>query len=115
MPTVDILYSTITFQHNPPPLSLFIIRKLLNKLSNNGVAYFQIPTFKSGYIFEAERYLFSSPKGDMEMHYLPQYYIYDAIQNSSCVCLEVREDGFLDEDDFAISNQFLVKKIIRNS
>ena len=54
LPRVDVVYSVITLQHNPPPVSAWILKMLLNALRPGGVAYFQLATYRSGYLFEAE-------------------------------------------------------------
>ena len=110
LPQVDIIYSIITLQHNPPPVMVWMLSSLLSKLRSGGVAYIQIPTYKNGYFFEAERYLASEPPDTLEMHYLPQPDIFRLIAEVDCVCLEIREDGMLADEDKTLSNTFLIQK-----
>jgi SAM-dependent methyltransferase len=110
LPKVDAVYSIITLQHNPPPVSAWMIKMLLNALRPNGVAYFQLPTYKSGYLFEVERYLNSPPSNHFEMHFLPQREIFKIIAESQCKVLEVREDPLVGDEEIMLSNTFLVQK-----
>jgi 2-polyprenyl-3-methyl-5-hydroxy-6-metoxy-1,4-benzoquinol methylase len=110
LPQVDVIYSIITLQHNPPPVMAWMLSSLLSKLRAGGVAYIQTPTYKNGYLFEAERYLASEPPDTLEMHYLPQPDIFRLIADANCACLEVREDGMVADEDKALSNTFLVQK-----
>ena len=110
LPKVDAIFTVITLQHNPPPVSAWILRNLLNALNPGGVAYFQMPSYKNGYLFEAERYLNTPPPSTFEMHFLPQKDIFRIIAESSCHCLEIREDGMVGNEDQMLSNTFLVQK-----
>lgn len=110
LPKVDAVFTVITLQHNPPPVSAWILRNLLNALNPGGVAYFQMPSYKNGYLFEAERYLNTPPPSTFEMHFLPQKDIFRIIAESNCHCLEIREDGMVGNEDQMLSNTFLVQK-----
>jgi 2-polyprenyl-3-methyl-5-hydroxy-6-metoxy-1,4-benzoquinol methylase len=110
LPQVDAIMSVITLQHNPPPVMAWLISKLLSHLRTGGVAYLQIPTYKNGYLFEADRYLASTPPDTLEMHYLPQPEVFKLFADANCQCLEVREDGMVSDDDNMLSNTFLVQK-----
>lgn len=110
MPEVDALYSLITLQHNPPPVMVWILRSTLLRLKPGGVAFFQIPTYKTGYIFEVERYMHSTPTNTMEMHFLPQHEIFKVINESNCLMLEMREDAMVGSEEMMLSNTFLIQK-----
>jgi 2-polyprenyl-3-methyl-5-hydroxy-6-metoxy-1,4-benzoquinol methylase len=110
LPQVDAIMSVITLQHNAPPIMAWMISTLLSHLRLGGVAYLQIPTYKNGYLFEAERYLASTPPDTLEMHYLPQPELFRLINEANCQCLEVREDGMVSDEDQMLSNTFLVQK-----
>jgi 2-polyprenyl-3-methyl-5-hydroxy-6-metoxy-1,4-benzoquinol methylase len=107
---VDVVFSIITLQHNPPPVMAWMLSSLLSRLRAGGIGYMQMPTYKIGYLFEAERYLASEPPNALEMHYLPQPDIFRLIKDANCVCLEVREDGMAADEDKVLSNTFLVQK-----
>jgi protein-L-isoaspartate O-methyltransferase len=108
---VDVILSVITLQHNPPPIMAWILKQLLATLKTDGVAFIQMPTYRSGYIFEINRYLNSPNDGKIEMHYLPQNRIFELIDEANCRCLEVREDGMVGNEDKMLSNSFLIQKI----
>ena len=110
LPQVDAIMSVITLQHNPPPIIAWMLSTLLLHLRSGGVAYLQIPTYKNGYLFEVERYLASDPPDTLEMHYLPQPDLFRLIADANCVCLEVREDGMVSDEDQILSNTMLVQK-----
>lgn len=110
LPQVDAIMSVITLQHNPPPIMAWMLSTLLSHLRSGGVAYLQIPTYKNGYLFEVERYLASTPPDTLEMHYLPQPDLFRLIADANCVCLEMREDGMVSDEDQMLSNTFLVQK-----
>jgi SAM-dependent methyltransferase len=110
LPQVDAIFSVITLQHNAPPIMAWMISTLLTHLRTGGVAYLQIPTYKNGYFFEAERYLDSKPPETLEMHYLPQPKLFQLFAEANCQCLEMREDGLVPNEDQALSNTFLIQK-----
>ena len=110
---VDLVYTVIVLQHNPPPLIDQAIRALLQTLNPGGVAVFQIPTYRMGYRFDAEEYLSNldgRKNGDIEMHFLPQHRIFEIIGDEQCVTLEVLEDGRIGHRDHDLSNTFVVRK-----
>ncbi len=72
LPKVDLIYSVIVLQHNPPPIISLIIKEIVKALNPGGVAYFQVPTYRIGYSFCLEEYLNDEAiRRDMEMHILP--------------------------------------------
>jgi len=107
---LDAIYSLITLQHNPPPVMVWILRQLLSHLRTGGVAYFQLPTYRNGYMFEAERYLQSKAINTLEMHFLPQLVVFEVVADAGCKVLEVREDGMVGDENLMLSNTFLVQK-----
>jgi SAM-dependent methyltransferase len=110
LPQVDAIMSVITLQHNPPPIIACMLTILLSNLRSGGVAYLQIPTYRNGYLFEVDRYLSTIPSDTLEMHYLPQPELFRLIADANCVCLEMREDGMLSDEDQTLSNTFLIQK-----
>jgi hypothetical protein len=46
------VFSVITLQHNPPPIMAWLLSQLLGCLNPGGVAYLQIPSYRSGYLEE---------------------------------------------------------------
>lgn len=106
----DFFFSRIVLQHNPPPVSFYILSKVLEKLRAGGVALFQIPTYGFGYSFDADRYLLSPPKNSFEMHCVPQRAILDLLEQRGCKILEIREDGATGPGSPWVSNTFFVQK-----
>ena len=109
LPAVDAIFSVIVLQHNPPPVIAHILDKLLKTLRPGGVAYFQVPTHSQGYTFNVHEYLKSDLEMNMEVHVLPQRYIFDIITANACDVLEVQPDNMLGSPDW-ISNTFLCRK-----
>ena len=109
VPHFDVFFSIIVLQHNPPPLIAYLLKTMLQKLNAGGLAYFQVPTYRYGYSFDAEAYVASEPKlGVPEMHVLPQHVILKIAADAGCRPLEVREDP---SGNFEmISQRFLLLK-----
>ena len=107
---IDFVISVITLQHNPPPVISWVLKKLLESLRPSGIAFFQIPTYRSGYIFEIERYLNRDRDNKIEMHFLPQENIFKIIDESGCICIESREDSMVGDETNTLSKSFLVRK-----
>jgi SAM-dependent methyltransferase len=110
LPDFDSFYSVIVLQHNPPPVIKAILSKILLKLRTGGLGYFQVPTYKLNYVFNARAYLDrTSSEGKMEVHALGQSEVLKLIREADCDLLEIREDGWTGSPLF-ISNSFLVMK-----
>jgi SAM-dependent methyltransferase len=107
---IDLFFSILVLQHNPPPVAKALLVSAFNSLAEGGLAYFQIPTYMPGYSFDAERYLSGEdPSGGIEMHLIPQPDIFKICEEAGCRPLEVREDDYAGNTYF-ISNTFLVEK-----
>ena len=105
----DVFFSLITLQHNPPPVIRLLLRTALRALRPGGIAYFQVPTYRLGYTFDAAQYLASEPKiGVPEMHVLPQPELLRLVEITGCRLLEMREDGAAGGNH--VSNRLLVQK-----
>lgn len=107
----DVFYSRIVFQHNPPPVIRGLISKSLVCLKPNGIAIFQVPTFKAGYSFSINAYLNTPSTGAIEMHFIPQSEVFDIIARAGCRVLEVREDDAIGLSPQLISNTFIVRRL----
>lgn len=66
LPRFDLIISLIVLQHNPPPVMVELLKKLLARLSADGVALIQMPTYIVGQRFAVAEYL-SSQQPRMEM------------------------------------------------
>lgn len=108
---VDLFFSLIVLQHNPPPVILDILGHAFRGLRPGGAACFQVPTYLSDYSFRAEDYLRTAPaKGLMELHCVPQREIFRLAHGCGMAVLEVRQDHCLGLDAANISNTFLMRK-----
>ncbi len=110
-PQIDLVYSLVVLQHNPPPLIEWMLDGMLSALSPGGVANFQVPTYLKGYSFRLADYLGSPPRLDeLEMHALPQSRIFQIVQKNRCEVVEVMEDGWTIPEIGNRSNTFVVVK-----
>jgi 2-polyprenyl-3-methyl-5-hydroxy-6-metoxy-1,4-benzoquinol methylase len=111
LPKVDVAYSMIVLQHNPPPVIAFIIEALIRSLNPGGVAFFQVPTYRRGYAFALKDYLAEdSARGGMEMHVLPQSRIFDIAHRAGSRVLEVIDDTWTGLREKEVSNTFVIQK-----
>ncbi len=92
-PDIDVLFTIIVLQHNPPPVQLYLLDVLLGKVRPGGLAYFQLPTFIPDYAFSAEEYLQDSAK-EMEMHAVPMRDVFKVLRKHGFEVLEVIQDQF---------------------
>jgi SAM-dependent methyltransferase len=109
---IDLFFSLIVLQHNPPPVIMDILGHAFAGLNPGGVAFFQVPTYSINYEFAVERYLQKAAdiKG-MEIHFVPQSQIFGLARQHGLSVLDVRQDGFLGIPETAISNTFLMRKM----
>jgi 2-polyprenyl-3-methyl-5-hydroxy-6-metoxy-1,4-benzoquinol methylase len=104
----DIFYSIIVLQHNPPPLIFRMLQLILAKVRTGGCVYFQVPVASPDYRFSIEEYLLKIAKGEgaMEMHMLPQVYLFRLLDEQGFRILDFQRDnwtgpGFLSVTVFA--------------
>lgn len=108
-PAVDLIYSVIVLQHNPPPVIHRTLERFMKVLNPGGAAFFQVPTYKQGYSFSLREYLEKEPiQGEMEMHVLPQKAVFSIVSKENGRLLEVVEDLCT---SWGLSNTFLVQKL----
>ena len=111
LPTVDVAYSMLVLQHNPPPVIAYIIEALIRSLNPGGVAFFQVPTYRRGYTFSLKDYLREdAARGGMEMHVLPQSRVFDIAQRAGGRVLEVIDDTWTGLRVKEVSNTFVIQK-----
>ncbi|MBD2258231.1 class I SAM-dependent methyltransferase [Pseudanabaena sp. FACHB-2040] len=111
LPSVDLAYSLIVLQHNPPPMIHLVIREILKCLNPGGVAVLQVPTYRLGYQFSLQEYLSASTtKKEIEMHVLPQKEIFEIARHENCYPLEVLEDNKAGLTYGHRSNTFVIQK-----
>lgn len=108
----DFWFSRIVLQHNPPPVSLEIIRRVFRALPKGGVAMFQVPVYCTGYSFKVHDYLASSMGKQMEMHCVPQGAILREAYSQGMQLLDLREDSrVISSRSDWLSNNFIFRKI----
>lgn len=129
---VDLIYSLIVLQHNPPPVIAYILRRFIRALNPGGVAFFQVPTYRLGYSFSLNEYLANhslEPQTSeglqegratsqvqvkeplMEMHLLPQSTIFEILRQEGARVVDMIEDGWTGSRYQEVSNTFLVQKL----
>jgi 2-polyprenyl-3-methyl-5-hydroxy-6-metoxy-1,4-benzoquinol methylase len=107
---IDLFYSVIVLQHNPPPLILLILKHAFERLKPGGVAFFQVPTYAMDYSFRLKEYLSRMAGHGMEMHFVPQRAIFDLSLAHGMEPLEVSPDGMAGDSGRRISTTFLMTK-----
>lgn len=106
---VDLFYSIIVLQHNPPPLILAILKQAFDGLNPGGIAYFQVPTYARDYRFDLREYL-QQTELSMEMHFVPQRAIFELALAHGMRPVEVTPDDMIGNTDRWISTSFLMAK-----
>jgi SAM-dependent methyltransferase len=110
-PKVDVAYSLIVLQHNPPPIIRLIIQEMIRALNSGGIAFFQLPTYRLGYRFFLQEYLAGeATRCEMEMHVLPQSEIFDIVRRERGKLVEVLEDACTGLRYGERSNTFVIQK-----
>ncbi len=108
---IDLFYSKIVLQHNPPPVMAVLLKNLLAALSPGGIGFFQIPVFKVGYSFLIEKYLQEDNQTNMEMHFFPQADLLQLVADAGCRVCELFEDDAIGNTASMLSNTLLVQKL----
>lgn len=108
---IDLFYSKIVLQHNPPPVMAVLLKNLLAALSPGGIGFFQIPVFKVGYSFLIEKYLQENNQTNMEMHFFPQADLLQLVADAGCRVCELFEDDAIGNTASMLSNTLLVQKL----
>jgi hypothetical protein len=109
LPRVDLVYSIIVLQHNPPPVMRELFGRLLGRLNEGGVAVIQVPTYLAGYRFDVNDYLATSGE-QMEMHALPQREVFALARRAATDVLEVFEDQWTGWGAGSQSNTFVLRR-----
>jgi 2-polyprenyl-3-methyl-5-hydroxy-6-metoxy-1,4-benzoquinol methylase len=111
LPDLDVFFSLIVLQHNPPPVMLAIIERVFARVAPGGLAFFQVPTYRHDYRFVLDEYLRTSAlASDMEMHVLPQRDVLRAAAAHGLEPVEIWEDGSTGLRPGEVSNSFLLHK-----
>jgi SAM-dependent methyltransferase len=95
---IDLWFSHLVLQHNPPPVMAAIVRRMLFRLRVGGVAIFQVPTFLPHYSFRVGDYLATPRNEQIEMHVLPVAAVIRLANEADCVVLEILDDTSTESD-----------------
>ena len=107
---VDLFFTRLVLQHNPPPVILEILDKAFAALNPNGLACFQVPTYALDYTFDLTSFFENvAPEKTMEMHVVPQNEIFMLADKHGLLPLAVSADGCVGNNKW-ISNTFLFQK-----
>lgn len=69
----DFFHSIMVLQHNPPPLIAHVLGEAVAGLEEQGLDFFQVPTYARGYSFVVQAYAAGlGQRRGVEMHVLPQ-------------------------------------------
>lgn len=92
----DVFYSIIVLQHNPPPLIYRMLDIILGKIKRDGFLYFQVPVSRPDYSFSIENYMkaIRDDKAQMEMHTLPQTYLFRLLDEHGFRTLDLQHDSW---------------------
>lgn len=91
---IDLFYTMIVLQHNPPPLMREMLDLVLGRINPGGYAFFQLPTYAQPYEFSVDKYL-AELRSEMEMHALPQEVVFSTLAEHDFDVVEVQEDVFV--------------------
>jgi 2-polyprenyl-3-methyl-5-hydroxy-6-metoxy-1,4-benzoquinol methylase len=91
MPEIDVFFSFIVIQHNPPPIQKYILDTLLSKVKPGGVFLFQTIVNAPGYEYSVEGNFQYKVVG-YEMHALPMQHVIQSIYSNGLTLLDVIKD-----------------------
>lgn len=108
---VDVFYSAIVLQHNPPPIIGDILTRAFKGLNPGGVAFFQVPTYSRNYSFSVAQYWADlAQKKTTEMHCFPQKLVLELARRHHVFPIEILQDGYVGQPNEWISSTFLMQK-----
>lgn len=108
---VDLFYSIIVLQHNPPPIILDVLSHAFAGLNPDGVALFQVPTYAEGYTFSLDEYWSRiAARNELEMHFVPQRTILELADRHGMRVLEIMADGYVGNFAHCLSHTFMMRK-----
>jgi len=94
IPSCDLVVSSNSLHHNPPPLIALLLQNVLGRLKPGGIGYFRLPIYRPHYRFVTAEYL-AGPHADDggDIHLIPQGALFDIMQKCGCRVLDCHEDG----------------------
>ena len=105
---IDVFFSIISLQHNPPPIQILILRNILQRVSNGGIAYFQTVIGINGYKFKISDYL-NNQDAKFETHMLPMKEVISLLLQENFEILEIFRDEWQIDPNYH-SYTFLARK-----
>jgi SAM-dependent methyltransferase len=105
---IDVFFSIISLQHNPPPIQILILRNILQRVSNGGIAYFQTVVGINGYKFKISDYL-NNQDAKFETHMLPMKEVISLLLQENFEILEIFRDEWQIDPNYH-SYTFLARK-----
>jgi len=114
---IDVFYSIIALQHSPPPIIVDVLEQAFAALRPGGYAFFQLPTFSTGYSYSAVEHLARLDQGvnaqggntsEMEVHFLPQSKVLELAHRAGLRTVEILPDMSVGNLDRWISTAFLL-------
>lgn len=108
----DVWFSRLVLQHNPPPVTAWLLRRAFQGLAPGGIAVFQVPVHCIGYRYSLAEDLAATTPPRMEMHVLPQHEIFALAAAAGVVPVDVREDTHVISPGRGnwLSNLFVLRK-----
>ena len=107
LPKVDLFVSFIVLQHNTPPVQAEILRLMLSRLEQGGVAIFQVVVAANGYEFNAKKFL-ATKELMMDMHCIPLVDVVSIMTKCGIEILRIDPDDWA--SSFGLSMTFVGKK-----
>jgi SAM-dependent methyltransferase len=109
LPPIDLFFSLIVLQHNPPPVIVALLERIFSRVAPGGIVYFQVPTLLPGYRFRVDEYLRQPEATVIEMHAVPQREILRLLDQAGLRLIEIVEDDCTGIQG-GISNTFVAQK-----
>lgn len=108
---IDLFFSLIVLQHNPPPVILDILTKAFQGLRSGGIAFFQVPVYARDYEFDVSSFWAGdAARKSMEMHFVPQHIILRVAKENNLYPLQISPDHCVGNYERWLSNTFLLQK-----
>lgn len=103
---VDLVFTRLVLQHNPPPVIAMLIKAMCKRLKPGGLFLFQVPISLDKYRFDLGSYV--PLDGIMEMHCLSERAVRRIIRANNCVI--VASSSIDDIGGNGESRQFLARR-----
>ncbi len=109
---IDVFFSKIVLQHNPPPVIIDILKSAFAALQPGGLAFFQVPVYARDYEFSIDKFWRTVALDKaMEMHVVPQPALLRVARDCGMILLETTADGAVGDFPRWLSHTFLMQKV----